>query len=93
MNKIGRPLKKIDEKLEPQVSIRLPREQIERLDLEAKRKFTNRSTIIRQAVYEFFANLDKSSCSPPQEREPTLEEVRAARERFRTGKFPSPFRR
>lgn len=30
---------------------------------------------------------------PPPEREPTLEEVRAAREKFRKGNFPSPFRR
>lgn len=31
--------------------------------------------------------------STPPEREPTLEEVRAAREKFRKGNFPSPFRR
>lgn len=28
-----------------------------------------------------------------QEREPTLEEVRAAREKFRKGNFPTPFKR
>ena len=86
MNPYGRP-KKTDEEKGVQISIRLPKAMLERLDL--KSKYIGRSAFIRMALAELF----EAEMNPPlpTEREPTLEEVRAAREKFRKGNFPTPF--
>lgn len=88
MNPYGRP-KKTDEEKGVQISIRLPKAMLERLDLKAK--YIGRSAFIRMALAELFEA--EMNLPTPQEREPTLEEVRAAREKFRKGNFPTPFKR
>lgn len=88
MNPYGRP-KKTDEEKGVQISIRLPKAMLERLDL--KSKYIGRSAFIRMALAELFEA--EMNLPTPQEREPTLEEVRAAREKFRKGNFPTPFKR
>lgn len=49
--------------------------------------------IEKQRKNKYESPLLQNPRSTPPEREPTLEEVRAAREKFRKGNFPSPFRR
>ena len=84
MNPYGRP-KKTDEEKGVQISIRLPKAMLEKLDL--KSKYIGRSAFIRMALAELF----EAEMNPPlpTEREPTLEEVRAARAKFRGEKMPT----
>lgn len=94
MNPYGRP-KKTDEEKGVQISIRLPKAMLEKLDL--KSKYIGRSAFIRMALAELFEAeinppLPQNPTPPPQEPEPTLEEVRAGAKKFLGGHFPS-FRR
>lgn len=60
MNPNGRPRKTIEEK-GVQISIRLPKELLDRVEAAVKKSYSTRSIFIRQAIAEYFERIDNAS--------------------------------
>lgn len=60
MNPNGRPRKTPEEK-GIQISIRLPKELLDRVEKTVRKSYSTRSIFIRQAIAEYFEKIDNAS--------------------------------